>query len=131
MNENKITEIENETWKDIPGYEGYFQVSDFGRVRSVDPWVRNNTLFFEGRISKQQTKNNGYKIISLNKEGKRTTIQVHQLVAMAFLGHKRCKFEFVINHKNHVVDDNRLCNLEILTNRQNTSHRKKKDLVSM
>jgi hypothetical protein len=79
-----------ETWKDVAGYEGLYQVSNLGRVRSLDrvvPDSRGWTRKIKGRILKtQNTGNNKYWMLILSKEGIHETFTVHKLVASAFLG---------------------------------------------
>lgn len=118
-----------EIWKDIPGYEGYYQVSDLGRVRSVDRTIikkNGRVQDMKGMILKQGDTATGYKYVTLWKGNKKISLRTHQLVAMGFLGHKRCGFEKVVNHKDFDTHNNRLNNLEVVTNRENTSYRKKK-----
>lgn len=104
-----------EEWRDIPNYEGHYQISDLGRVKSLK-LCRGNTQI----ILKQSFDDGGYNIISLLLNSNSKTGKVHQLVAIAFLGHKPCKMELVINHKNFIKTDNRKLNLEITTSRKNT-----------
>tara|TARA_R110002020_G_scaffold320599_1_gene536527 strand:+ start:2188 stop:2661 length:474 start_codon:yes stop_codon:yes gene_type:complete len=96
-----------EQWKYVPGYGTKYQVSNLGQVKGG---VRD-------RILKQSTNASGYKVVGLNKK----TRAVHQLVAEAFLGHKRCGMILVINHTNLIKTDNRVENLEIVTARENSN----------
>jgi hypothetical protein len=100
-----------EIFKDVPNYEGY-QVSNFGRVKSVK--------FSKEKILKPYN-SFGYLICVLCKNGKTKVFRVHQLVAMAFLGHVPTKYKIVVNHKNLNPLDNRLENLELITHRENTN----------
>lgn len=106
-----------EVWKDIPGYEGFYQVSDLGRVKSLG---RLDTI---GRSVKEkflkQPNLRGYSYLKLNKNGCGKVFQVHQIVAMAFLQHERCGHKLVINHINFIKTDNRLENLEVVSQRDN------------
>lgn len=110
---------ENEIWKDIPDYEKMYQASNLGRIKSLPRrWVTKE------KILKPSKNVHGYLVVNLLKDNIQKTIQVHQLVAMAFLNHKRCGFELVVNHINHITTDNKLSNLEIVTSRQNSNHKK-------
>ena len=100
-----------EQWVDIKGYEGLYQVSNLGRIKSI--------RFRRKKVLRQQKGATGYLIITLSCKGQLKTKQVHQLVAIAFLNHIPCKFEKVVNHKNTIKTDNRADNLEIVTNRKN------------
>ena len=103
-----------EIWKDIKNYEGLYQISNLGNVKSFH---KNTT----GKILKNILGNKGYYTIGLTKEGIKKTKSIHQLLAESFLGHNSNKYESVINHINGIKTDNRLENLEIVTNRYNTS----------
>lgn len=117
--------MEKEIWKDIKGYEGYYQVSNLGRVKSLERkyWnVVNKTYStFKEKIMKQSLDTNGYKIISAQKNRRKRTRTVHQLVAEAFLGHIPCGMKLVVNHINFIKTDNRVENLEIVTVRENSN----------
>lgn len=116
-----------EIWKDIPEYEGLYQCSSFGQVRSLDRYdCRNRRI--NGIVMKQSKCSTGYIAISLWKNGVKKDFKAHQLVAMCFLGHKQRGLELVINHKNSNRVDNNLSNLEIVTNRYNCQHGKSKVL---
>ena len=80
---------EIEIWKDIKGYESYYQVSDRGRVRSLDRIVKDRTRDryqqLKGKILKETDNGKGYKLVFLTKDGKRENKYVHILVAEAFI----------------------------------------------
>lgn len=105
--------MELEQWKDIPGYEGLYKVSDLGRVIGLK----------RGKIM-NGSKRRGYISISLRGTGFKT-YHIHQLVAMAFLNHMPRDKKLVVDHINNDGFDNRLCNLQIITNRLNVSKDRK------
>ena len=116
-----------EEFRDIPGYEGLYQVSNEGRVKSLSRVImRSNGIkqTFKERIMKQNLVK-GYSLISLCKEGKRKSFSVHKLVAIVFLGHTPYGHKEVVDHINNISTDNRVENLQLITARQNTSKDKK------
>lgn len=111
--------LQEEIWKEIPEYEGLYEVSNWGRVRS---FRRKGA---KGGIMVAHKNNHGYYAIKLYKNNKQFNISVHQLVAISFLGHKPCGYEFVINHIDGNKTNNHLSNLEIVTQRENCTQRHK------
>ena len=112
-----------EIWKDIPGYEGYYQASNMGGVRSMDRWVvysNSGKRFLKGFLN-LGCLNGGYKTVTLSKCGKCKVFRFSQLVAMAFLGHKTNGITMVVDHINGDKADDRLENLRIVTHRANIS----------
>lgn len=113
-----------EVWKDIKGYENYYQISNKGRVRSLDRKVKHSDNSFQvikGQIMKQQTNIDGYLTVGLHKNNKISGFRVHRLIAKAFIPNEDNKLE--INHKNGIKDDNRISNLEWATSTENNRHR--------
>lgn len=115
----------NEEWRDIPGYEGFYQVSDLGNVRSVNRFVIRSdgkTLFLKGRvISTFNSTTCNYKEVQLSRNNIPKKFMVHRLVAICFLG-LDTTLDLEVNHKNGNKFDNRLCNLEVITHQQNIKH---------
>lgn len=103
----------NEIWKDIPEYEGIYQVSNLGNVKSIRKGK-------EKILSKRIT-SSGYVLCSLFKNGVLKQIQEHQLVAMAFLGHKPNGNRIVVDHIDNNKLNNHVDNLQLLSNRENTT----------
>lgn len=111
-----------EVWKDIDGYDGYYQVSNMGRVRSVDRIVngRWGDTFRKGIVLKQKTNNKGYKMVDLHKDGKPKTYQVHRLVAESFIPNPNNNP--IINHKDENKLNNHVDNLEFCTQSYNINY---------
>lgn len=114
-----------EIWKDVVGYEGYYEVSSYGRVRSVSRFVNTGILHSEtkyhvGKILKLNLKKTGYLTADLSKNNRVKTLSVHRLVANAFIPHIEGKN--VVNHKNLNKTDNRIENLEWVTYKENSVH---------
>lgn len=107
-----------EIWKDIVGYEGWYQVSNFGRVRSVDRYVNGNHIncdfqFMRGKIRKLRKNKDGYWIVILRKNSKSKGFLVHRLVAEAFIPNPR-NLPY-INHKDENPENSTVTNLEWCT----------------
>lgn len=108
----------NEIWKDIQGYEGLYQVSNLGRVRSLAKMAGKSPR-------KETTKHSfpdkvGYIKTNLYKMGEHKQVYVHRLVAEAFIPNPENKPS--VNHINGVKSDNKVCNLEWVTVSENTKH---------
>jgi len=115
--------MKKEIWKDIQDYENRYQVSNLGRIKSLERIVilRNGWIPKQKRkerILKNAVNPNGYMITTLYKLNKRKTCTIHRLVLMAFIG----KSNLECNHKNGIKTDNRLENLEYCTPSENIQH---------
>jgi len=120
--------MQEEIWKDIPGYEGVYQVSSLGRVKSLPRKIyrKCGKLHYskEDRIMSLCI-SNGYKVICLYKNGKSRKYSLHQLLAMAFLNHTANGFKIVVDHIDNNSLNNNLSNLQIITARENSSKDRK------
>ena len=115
--------MQEEIWKDVPGYEGLYQVSNLGRVYSLPKkWIggKGGMYSHNGKILKVGMDGWGYHSVSLVLNYKHKTTKIHKLVAMAFLGHKPDGRKIVIDHINDNKTDNRVDNLQIVTQRFNS-----------
>jgi hypothetical protein len=113
-----------EEWRDIPGYEGLYQVSNTGKVKTLArSWKSGRGLIrYIVEAEKIQTPDkDGYPRITLNKEGKKTRGRVHQLVCLAFYG--PCPVGLQIRHLDHTKTNNVLTNLLYGTEQENAQDR--------
>lgn len=102
-----------EIWKDVEGYEGKYLISNTGKLKSI---IGNKEKLLNGH-----TNYLGYLQYSLRwkLKNKANNYKAHQLVAQAFLGHKICGHKLVVDHINDIKTDNRVENLQIVTQRFN------------
>lgn len=115
-----------EEWRDVPNFEGFYQVSDLGRIKSSGKRHSNNGNIYlkQPFVLKQITYNKKYNYlcVNLSKNRKSTRFQLHKIVAMAFLEHiPDGTNKIVVDHKNTIGNDNKLSNLQLLSNRKNIS----------
>jgi hypothetical protein len=106
-----------EVWKDIPEYEGLYQVSNLGNVKSLDR-VDSIGRKVKEKFLKTALSSSSYFLVGLFKDGIGKTFNTHKLVAIAFLNHKPCGHKLVVNHINRNRLNNNLYNLEIITARE-------------
>lgn len=118
-----------EIWRPVLNYEDRYEISSLGRVRSIarvgfhpkNKYGKTHKFIVNQKLlSLSISKTTGYQMVSLHKNGKGTTKDVHRILAMAFIpGY----FEGAcVNHKNGIRSDNSLSNLEWVTYSQNTKH---------
>ena len=98
-----------EIWRNVPGYEDVYQVSNFGNVKSL--------RFGKEKLLKFITTRFGYKQAALYKDGKQKNFFVHRLVWWAFNG--EIPKHLTVDHINNYKHDNNLSNLQLLTQREN------------
>ena len=101
-----------EVYKDVIGYEGIYQVSNFGNVK--------NNKEKQLKLSKNSS---NYLLAGLRINKVTKSVYVHQLVAQSFLNHKRCGHKLVVNHIDFDKTNNKLDNLEIVTARENSNQK--------
>lgn len=118
-----------EIWKAIPGYEHYYEVSNKGRIRSVERIVKSklpggtirkikrSSKILKPKINKRGQRQ-GYQQVYLARNGQRKMVYVHRMVLLAFTGPS----DLICNHKNGITTDNRIENLEYCTYKENRIH---------
>lgn len=109
-------ENEQEEWRPVVGYEGWYEVSNLGRVRRVRAGAHTHA----GRLRTATPDDKGYPQLDLYKNGKGKHYSVHCLVAYAFLG--PCPTGYEVNHKDRNPANPQLSNLEYVTKSQNSRH---------
>jgi hypothetical protein len=112
-----------EIWKDIEGYKNYYQVSNTGKIKSLSKKVKAKAGFFrftKERILKPGITDEGYNIVVLSVKNKRKTIQLHRIVATAFINNEENKPN--VNHKDGIKTNNIVSNLEWSTQQENVNH---------
>jgi len=115
-----------EIWKDIEGYEGIYQVSNCGRIKSLDRFIHNKGsrngkgYFKNGEIKKQTLNNKGYFMVTFCKSGKVSTKQVSRLVAQAFIPNPYNKPE--VDHIDTNPQNNKISNLKWVTSVENNNN---------
>ena len=113
MEEFSKTELAHERWKPIFGYDGMYEVSSLGRVRSLK--------YGKTRVLRASKNNSGYLIVALCKNSKRKSVYVHRLVAQAFIENDNI-FNTEINHINEDKTDNKVSNLEYCDRQYNMTY---------
>ena len=114
--------FENEIWKDIPNYEGLYQASNLGRVKSLERFRKgkNGSLVpVKEKILKPKISDNGYYQVALFKNSKVRFYLVHRIVFEAF--NTTIPEGLQVNHINEIKSDNRLSNLNLMTSKENTN----------
>lgn len=113
--------MEKEIWKDIKGYEGKYQVSNTGKVKSLNYHREKREKLLKQILSK-------YFRVPLHKNSKKEFLSIHRLIALAFIPNPENKP--CINHLNGIKTDNRIENLEWCTYSENCNHAIKNELYN-
>lgn len=119
--------MKNEEWRDVVGYEGRYQISSMGRLKSLE---RKDCLgrTVKERILKPRTNRGGYLKVGLRAGGKQKMFLVHRLVCEAF--HENPDNKPQVNHLNEIKTDNRASNLEWCTRKKNINHGTRNERVA-
>lgn len=116
-----------EIWKKVVGFEKFYEVSNFGNIRSLDR-IDSFGRFHKGIVLRQKATRFGYNEVGLSINGVHKHAKVHRLVAEAFLENPKKKKQ--VNHINCIKTDNSLNNLEWVTPMENMTHAIKNGLIS-
>lgn len=112
------SKMEEEIWKDIDGYDGYYQISNKGRLRGLQRMVKNpihGQMVLKENVFSQKPNKRGYVKYRIHYNNQRKSYAAHRLVAHYFIGYS----DKMIDHINGVKNDNRVENLEYVDNREN------------
>ena len=123
IDDNGITCVEE--WKDIPDYEGYYQISNLGRVKSLEKTlvIRERKCVYKALIKKNGVSKRGYWEVSFCKNGKGIRKKIHRLLSICFINNPRNHPQ--VNHIDGNRLNNKISNLEWVNNRENSCHRVK------
>lgn len=118
-----LEDLPNEIWKDIKDFEGLYQISNYGRVKSLERTIHgsNRDMHYKDMIVKISKNNRGYYLITLYNTNVFKRYLVHRIVAETFIPTNNNKLE--VNHIKPVTKDmcdNRVCNLEWVTSKENS-----------
>ena len=108
--------MEGEIWRDVPGYEGLYMVSNMGNVLSLGGRKGSEPL----KVLRQSLMTSGYKMVVLRKDGISKNVSVHRMVALAFIPNPSNKAE--VNHKDGNKLNNTVPNLEWVSKSENALH---------
>ena len=116
--------MSGEEWRDVAGYEGLYQVSSMGRLKRLEKKVHiwNGCRTLKEKIIKPIVQHSGYAHVGLWDNGILKQARLHRLVAEAFCHNPDPEHKTQVNHLNEDKLDNRACNLEWVTAKENTLH---------
>ena len=117
-----------EIWKPVDGFEGYYEISNLGNLRSVDKYIRvcrgkGHIKYLPSKILSPSINNSGYKIYALHKPGSKLVCRtIHRMVATAFIPNPRNLSD--VNHIDENKNNNSVDNLEWISHKENMIHSK-------
>lgn len=120
-----------EIWKDVKGYNGLYQVSNYGNIKSLSRIIvrSNGNYSSKEKLLEPQIIKNGYLVVRLKKNGNRSTKLINRLVAESFIPNPEDKLE--VNHKDLNKLNNHVDNLEWSTRSENMKHAYKNGVVDI
>lgn len=136
-NTNVIIDLPGEIWKPVKGFEGFYEVSNKGRVKSLDRYVKSPVsksgfILIKGKLRKPRYSSEyNYLYISLSREGKTIDRGIHRLVAEAFITNPDPINKIEVNHIDEDKDNNTVENLEWVTPKENANHGTRNERVAL
>lgn len=117
--------MDKEIWKDIPNYEGLYQISNFGNIRSIGRTIEHKTCYggfyhIKGKLLKPKIEKDGYYRICLIKNGQKKFHRINRLVAQTFIPNPNNYL--IVNHKDENKLNNKVSNLEWCTQKYNVNY---------
>ncbi|EHI69001.1 NUMOD4 domain-containing protein [Streptococcus ictaluri] len=112
-----------EEWRTVKGYEGVYEISNTGKIRSLDRLITcsdGRNVFYKGIELKYSLNKDGYCVVALCKNGTQKSAHIHRLVAEAFIKKNRQNLE--VNHIDENKENNNAKNLEWVTRKENCNH---------
>ena len=111
---------QKEVWRDVKNYEGYYQISSFGRVKSLAR-LSSYSRRIKVKILKPTVDKHGYLKVNFSKDGYQTTERIHILVAVHFKGHIPDGHNIVVDHDDNDKLNNHVDNIKLISHRENSS----------
>lgn len=123
-NQNHVCSLENEIWKPIKGYEGYYEISNLGRVKSIERFVKQGKLnrHVSEKLKSESINPYGYPTVTLCKDRRSRSYPIHRLIAEAFIPNPENKPQ--VDHINTNRKDYSLSNLRWVTSKENSNNEK-------
>jgi len=118
-----LDDTPSEEWRAVFGYEGWYEISDLGRVRRIRPAKGTRA----GKILLQRPDRKGYPYVMLSRAGRTKQGKIHRLVALAFIPNPEGRRQ--VNHRDGIKSRSVLSNLEWATNAENTEHKVRNGLA--
>lgn len=117
-----MSEIKEE-FRDVKGFEGVYMISNNGRVKSLERYIewRGTLKLKKEMYLKASPNSDGYLQVVLYYNKKKKSCKVHKLIAEAFMNHTPCGLDVVVDHINNIKTDNRIENLQLVSNRYNAT----------
>jgi hypothetical protein len=118
-------QLPEEIWKDIPTQEGFYQISTYGRIRSLDHYTYRNIckqqIFMKGRVLKVNHTVDGYRCIRITGGPNKMTLRIHRMMWVVFNGTVPKGYE--VDHIDNDKENNLIGNLQLLKTRHNSAKR--------